>query len=230
MAIKSIQQLNRSYICKVLEENDWDYKSSSHETQVFYKCINEILSWIARRKNKLSIVAMPMFVEKICLKEGLNHIQIANIIGNVGSFLSSNVYQTLSEGIMHYDVRLQVGKKNIVTYEISYIETSEDNLKVLLMNPNYTTPAELAVAPETKIITIWAFLTKSRYIDIHNIYPLSDEVRTVHYRATEKSYRSAKKDINNMERLFYPYTYSPPVEICGGCSRRSECPIFLTSP
>lgn len=226
MAILNIQQLKRSQICSVLARNEWDYNSSTLLESAYYRCINEILSWYFRKNSKVSEMTVPITVSRICEEMKLDQIQSTKIKSAIGSFLSSKLYKELQQPIMNYKIQLGVGKQKIIEYAVPYIDDEEDKVKVIILNPNYNKPELLAASYEAKLAAIWAFRTKSRYVDIYNISMDKDKTLITHYKTNEKLYRSARKHISNMERLFYSYNYNAPIEVCFGCSRRNECPMF----
>lgn len=228
-AVKSLESLKRSQICSILDRNGWDYKDQNENGLVFNACIQEIFSWFYRRGNKLSPVVTATLAESICIKRGLAPLEQAMVTTAVEKFVTSDFYKDIKNPILNHEVRIRVGKQNILSYSIPCIDEDESKVKVILNTNLYKTPQELANSFEAKVITIWSFIQKNRYADLYNIYYAGGSFRTVHYQATEKSYRAAKKDVNNMERLFYSYSYAAPSEVCHGCHRRDECPIHRST-
>lgn len=228
MGKHNLETLKRAHICSILKDNKWDYKSSTKLSVIFSKCLHEIISWHYRRGNKLTPHLIQTVCETICVKEGLTGLDSANVCGAVQKFITSVVYKKLQNPILGYEGMMRVGKQNTLTYSIPVMDETEKGFTVMITNPIYKTPEELANSFEARFMSVWFFYGRNRYVDIHNVYYENGEYRTVHYQPSEKNVREAKKVINNMERLFYDYNYAAPTELCLGCDRRSECPIHRT--
>jgi hypothetical protein len=208
----------------VLYQNDWEYHKPRHTDKVFAMCLEELLSWYARKKTKISHVVADTIAESIASKEGLSPLFLPTLTKAVQRFIFSKTYKGLENPLFGYDAKLQVGK-NFLTYSVPFISDGDDTV-IIISDPFLNERELLKMSYEVQFISLWAFYARSRYPEVVNIFVEDNELKEVRYKPTEKNIKSAKLNLNNLVKVPYDYICTPPAEVCKGCSRRKECPVI----
>jgi hypothetical protein len=228
MAIKHITSLKRNQICSILSEKNWDYKSPVHSHSVFEKCIQEVMTWHARRGKTIDPTIAQTIVERACVKFKLSMFDLPALSKAVDSFVRSPVQERLINVLLNFEIIVNTAKKRWLKYNIPYLNDTEERVDVILTNSEYKTITDLKASYEVKLASVWAFYARNRYPSIYNIYLENGKYKEVCFKTNRNYIKKSKIDINNMERLFYSYKYVAPPEVCNQCDRRKECPIHQT--
>ena len=226
MGLSNLETLKRNQICSILSDKNWDYKSPDKLSSMFSLCLHELFVWFSRKGSRLSPIVLQTVCESLCAKHLLSHTETMEVCNAVSKFVTLPLYSRLTAPITNYPGKLGIGKMESIYYELPVMDESETTLSAILNKDWIQSEEDLMNSYEVKFMAVWLFVVKNRYPDFYNIEYNAGSPKVIHFKPDEKYIRKAKKFINNMNKLFYSYSYIAPPEICTGCSRRSECPQF----
>jgi hypothetical protein len=183
------------------------------------------MTWHARKGKKIENFVAATVIEKLCISEKLNLLQIPYIVKAVQDFLSSPIQKEFINILFKYETVVNTSKKRWIKCTVPYLNDTENRIDIVLTNQEYKTPGDLRNSYEAKLAAVWSFYSRNKYPNIYNIYLENNKYKEIVFKTTKEYIRKSKIDINNMDRLFYSYRYAAPTEICNGCARRNQCPI-----